>query len=141
MTIGDLLVRNANKFPNKVAVVSEGEASMTFRAFNERVNRLSQSLLDFGTRKGDRIGVLVHNCHQFIELYFAAAKIGAIFCPYNNHLTQFELKDILDYSAPRFLFLDADFVDTISALAPELSSVEKFVWHGGLRITCSSREK
>ena len=67
MTIGDLLIRNAHKFPDKTALVSEG-ASLTFRELNERVNRLSQALLGAGLSKGDRIGVLVHNCHQFIEL-------------------------------------------------------------------------
>jgi long-chain acyl-CoA synthetase len=127
MTIGDLLVRNANKFPNKTAVVSEGEVSMTFRTFNERVNRLAQRLIDFGVNKGDRIGVLAHNGHQFMELYFAAAKTGAIFCPYNNHVKQFEMKEVLDYSTPRFLFLDVDFADMISALAPQLSSVERYI--------------
>ncbi len=90
-------------------------------SLNQRVNRLSHALLGAGLKKGDRIGVLVHNCHQFIELYFAAAKTGGIFCPYNNHLMPRELKEILNYSTPRFLFLDADFGETIDALAPELS--------------------
>jgi acyl-CoA synthetase (AMP-forming)/AMP-acid ligase II len=127
MTIGDLLVRNANKFPDKQAVVSEKGPSMTFRRLNERVNRLSHALLDSGLKKGDRIGVLVHNCHQFLEIYFAAAKTGAVFCPYNNHFKQSELKDILDYSIPRFLVVDPDFLDTISILRPELNSVEKYI--------------
>lgn len=127
MTIGDLLVRNANKFPNKQAVVSEKGSRMTFRALNERVNRLAHALLDFGLKKGDRIGVLVHNCRQFIEVYFAAAKTGAVFCPYNNHFKQLELKDILDYSTPRFLVIDPDFLDTITTLRPELNSVEKYI--------------
>lgn len=126
MNIGDLLVRNASKFPNKTAVVSEAR-SFSFREMNDRVNRLANSLLDSGLRKGDRIGVLLHNSHQFIELYFASAKTGAIFCPYNNHFKQSELKDILDYSTPRFLFVDSDFVEMVSALKPELKSVEKTI--------------
>jgi len=127
MTIGDLLVRNANKFSNKQAVVSEKGTRTTFSTLNERVNRLAHALLDSGLNKGDRIGVLVHNCRQFIEIYFAAAKTGAIFCPYNNHFKQSELKDILDYSIPRFLVVDPDFLDTISALRSELNSVEKYI--------------
>jgi long-chain acyl-CoA synthetase len=126
MNIGDLLVRNANKFPHKMAVVSETR-SFTFRELNDRVNRLANSLQDSGLGKGDRIGVLVHNGHPFLELYFAAAKTGAVFCPYNNHLKQRELKDILDYSTPKYLFVDRDFVGTVSGLAPELKSVEKYI--------------
>jgi long-chain acyl-CoA synthetase len=126
MNIGGLLVRNANKFPHKLAVISETR-SLTFRELNDRVNRLANSLLDSGLRKGDRIGVLVHNGHQFLELYFASAKTGAIFCPYNNHFKQRELKDILDYSTPRYLILDRDFVEMVSGLSPELKSVEKYI--------------
>jgi long-chain acyl-CoA synthetase len=126
MTIGDLLVRNANKFSHKLAVVSETR-SMTFRELNDRVNRLANSLLDSGLRKGDRIGVLVHNGHQFLEVYFASAKTGAVFCPYNNHFKPWELKDIIDYSRPRYLVVDGDFVETVSALEPELKSAEKVI--------------
>ena len=85
MNIGDLLVRNANKFPHKPAVVSETR-SLSFRELNDRVNRLANSLLDSGLRKGDRIGVLVHNGHQFIELYFASAKTGADLLPLQQPL-------------------------------------------------------
>src|SRR5208283_783673 len=126
MTIGDMLRRNANKFPEKMAVVFE-DRSMTFRALNDRVNRLAHALVDRGLEKGDRVGVLVHNCHQFIELYFAAAKAGGIFCPYNNHVKQWELKDILDYSTPKFLFLDNDFAGMISELQPQLVSTDTYI--------------
>lgn len=126
MVVGDMLLRNANKFPEKIAVVSEG-VSMTYKALNERVNRLANTLIKKGLKKGDRIGVLLHNCRQFIEVYFAAAKTGAAFCPYNNHFKQSELKDILDYSTPRLLVVDPDFLDTISTLRPELNSVEKYI--------------
>lgn len=126
MNIGDLLVRNANKFPHKTAVVAETR-SFSFRELNARVNRLANSLLDSGLRKGDRIGVLLHNGHPFLELYFASAKTGAIFCPYNNHFKQSELKDILDYSTPRYLFVDRDFAEMVSSLKPELKSVEKVI--------------
>jgi long-chain acyl-CoA synthetase len=126
MTIGDLLIRNANKFPHKMAVV-DGAVSLTFRGLNERVNRLAQRLLSLGIKKGDRLGVLVHNCHQFLEIYFASAKTDAVFCPYNNHLKQFEMKDILIYSIPKIVFVDKDFAGMVRELAREFPSVEKFI--------------
>ncbi|MGD0231969.1 MAG: hypothetical protein ABSC19_16705 [Syntrophorhabdales bacterium] len=45
MTIGELLTRNANKFPDKPAVVYEGDVSMTFRAFYWCMNRLARRFL------------------------------------------------------------------------------------------------
>jgi acyl-CoA synthetase (AMP-forming)/AMP-acid ligase II len=126
MVFGHILTRNAIKFPAKTAIVHE-DIRLTFKEFNERVNRLANALLKKGLNKGDRIGVLVHNCHQFMEIYFAAAKTGGIFCPYNNHLKQWEMKDIIDYSTPRFLFVDADFGAMVSALKPDLPFVEQFI--------------
>jgi long-chain acyl-CoA synthetase len=126
MTVGEMLTRNANKFPTKTALVFE-DISLDFKTLNERVSRLANALIKKGLKKGDRIGVLVHNCYQFIEIYFATAKTGGIFCPYNNHLKQWEIKDIIDYSNPRFLFVDSDYSEMISALRTELNSVESFI--------------
>ena len=126
MTIGELLVRNAHKWPGKAAVIDE-EAQLTFSQINERVNRLADYLVRSGLEKGDRVGVVVHNGHQFIEIYFAVAKTGGIFCPYNNHLRSDELKDILLYSTPKFVFLDSDFGPMIDGMKPSLSSVAHYV--------------
>jgi long-chain acyl-CoA synthetase len=126
MTVGEMLLRNANKFPNKTAVI-DGGTRFDYRTLNARVNALSSTLLTRGLTKSDRIGVLVHNSYQFIELYFAAAKTGGIFCPYNNHLRSGELKEIINYSQPRLLVLDRDFADVIESIRGEIPSVEHFV--------------
>jgi acyl-CoA synthetase (AMP-forming)/AMP-acid ligase II len=126
MVIGDMLLRNANKFPEKIAIISK-DFSISYQALNERVNRLADALLKKGLKKGDRIGVLVHSCYQFIEIYFVAAKTGGIFCPYNNHLKDKELNDIINYSSPEFLFLDEDYGEMIESIKPRLESVKHYM--------------
>ncbi len=126
MVVGGMLVRNAHNFPNNSAIVFQGQ-SITYRTLNERVNALASQLIRRGLQKGDRLGILVHNCYQFVELYFAAAKTGAIFCPYNTHSKEGELKETIDYSAPKFLVFDPDFADTIDGLRAGLDSVEHCV--------------
>lgn len=126
MVVGDMLVRDANKFPEKIAVIS-GDIRLTYKMLNERVNSLAHVLMERGLQKGDRIGVLVHNCHQFLEIYFAAAKTGGIFCPYNNSFKERELNDIINYSSPKFLFIDADYGDMVESLKPQVRSVEYYI--------------
>jgi long-chain acyl-CoA synthetase len=126
MVTGDLLSRNARKFPAKMAVICEG-VSLDYRTLNERVNRLAHALLAKGLKNGDHIGLLVHNGHQFIETYFAAAKTGGVFCPYNNHLRAGELSEIINYSVPRFLFLDNDYVSLIESIRAGIPSVEHYI--------------
>jgi long-chain acyl-CoA synthetase len=126
MVVGDMLTRAARKFPDKIAVI-HGDVSLTFQMFNERVNRLSQILLRKGVMKGDRIGILAHNCHQFLEIYFAAAKTGSIFCPYNYLLTDQELEYLLLYSAPKVLFYGSHLEEMVEAVKPALNSIEHYV--------------
>ncbi len=55
MTVGDMLTRNAAKFPGKTAIVQEEGPSLTYADLNDRVNRLASSLIRLGLKKGDRM--------------------------------------------------------------------------------------
>ncbi|MBW1861926.1 MAG: long-chain-fatty-acid--CoA ligase [Deltaproteobacteria bacterium] len=126
MLIGDILRRSANYFSDKDALVC-GERVVTYGALNERVNRLADSLLRKGAKKGDRLAILAHNSIEHFEIYFAAAKIGCIFVPVNNLLRQSELRAILDYGTPRVLFLGPDYESIIGAMKEELDYIDFFV--------------
>ena len=126
MGTGDILRRSASRFPDKTALVFEGRTS-TYQELNERANRLANSLLKLGVKKGDRIGVLFHNCPEFIEVYFASAKGGGIFSSINNLLRTVELKKILDYLSPRFLFFDYDYAELLSSMKADLGYVKSFI--------------
>jgi long-chain acyl-CoA synthetase len=134
MVVGSMLSRNAHNVPHNIAIIFQGH-SVTYRTLNDRVNALANQLIRKGLKKGDRLGVLVHNCYQFVELYFAAAKTGAIFCPYNNHSKEGELKETIDYSAPKFVVFDPDFADMIGGLKTGIDSVEQCVSLGGARLS------
>jgi len=63
-------------------MIFEGKR-FSFAQTNERANRLASALSGLGLKKTDRIGMLQVNCNQYVESYFASAKIGAIFVPMN----------------------------------------------------------
>ncbi|MBN2124381.1 MAG: long-chain-fatty-acid--CoA ligase [Deltaproteobacteria bacterium] len=129
MTMGSILRRSALRSPGKTAIVY-GDRRISYRDFNMRVNQLSDSFLKMGLAKGDRIAILFHNCPEFFEVYFACAKTGGIFSPINNLLTPKEVKEILFYLEPRFLFLDPDFLPAIMAMREELTFLEGIVLLG-----------
>ena len=113
MPVGDMIRRSADKFPEKTALIFK-DKRITYRELNERVNALANRLLDMGGEKGDRVAVLLHNCVEYIEAYFACAKSGLVFVPINNLLKQGELKQIIQYIEPRFLLMDSDFEDLMA---------------------------
>jgi fatty-acyl-CoA synthase len=106
-TLGYLLKRSACKFPSKAAIWCEGR-TITYAELNGRVNRLANSLLNLGIKKGDRVASLMYNSPDLIVAYFAAAKLGAISVPINYRLVSREIKYIVDHSESSVLIYDDD---------------------------------
>jgi fatty-acyl-CoA synthase len=77
-------------------------------------------LRNIGVCKGDRVAVLLMNCLEFMEIYFAANKIGAIFSPMNFRLTVSELSYILADAVPSVLFYGCEFQEASDQLKDRL---------------------
>jgi len=96
INIGDWIKQWATIKPNKVAIISD-DVPYTYRELNCRINRLSHLFLKRGFNKGDRVAVLLHNCKQFIEIFFSLSKLGGIIVPLNWRLAvpeqEFIIKD------------------------------------------------
>ena len=126
MIIGKLIARNAKRHPNKTALVS-GDYVFTFTEFNERVNKLANTLADLGVKKGDRIAALLDNCHQYVELYCSAPKCGFVLVPLNYMLSGKELAFIINNSGANTLFLGEKYINTINSVRGDLKGVKHFI--------------
>ncbi len=96
MNISNLLARNARKYPNHEAVITEAER-LTYKELHIDVNRLASSLLKKGIRQGDRVVLCMPNTKEFLLTYFAVMRIGAIIVPINAKLTLPEVSYILEH--------------------------------------------
>lgn len=104
MLIGKVLAQRALITPSREALLFQGK-SFTFRELNRRSNRMANAFLDLGVSPGDRVGLLMANCNEFLETYFAAAKIGAVLVPLNIRLTPADLDFMLkDVRATEFVY-------------------------------------
>jgi len=95
LLFGEMLARNARKFPDREAFVHKG-VRVTYGELDERVNRLANSLLSRGIQKEDKVAVLLKNRREILEIYFAAGKIGAVNVPLNFRLAPREITFILN---------------------------------------------
>jgi 2,3-dihydroxybenzoate-AMP ligase/mycobactin salicyl-AMP ligase len=77
LTFGDILDRAADRYPDKEAFV-DGVTRLTFSQARDRVNRLAISLMNLGIKPTDRVLVQLPNWNEFVYVYFALQKIGAI---------------------------------------------------------------
>jgi fatty-acyl-CoA synthase len=115
MNVAWWVERWASFSPAKTALVFGGE-TISYSDLHRRANRTSCWLQDLGIEKGDRVATFLHNCAEFIELYLACARIGAIFVPVNFRLAPPELEYILNSSRPGLLVYGTDYAETIYAL-------------------------
>src|SRR6185369_11890340 len=105
--IGLLLTKRAALSPTMDGVVEvERERRFTFPAVNARSNRVADALRGLGVQKGDRVALLLMNGVEFVESFFAIAKIGAIVVPLNWRLVADELAFILGDSGATALIYD-----------------------------------
>lgn len=103
-------------FGAKEAVVC-GENRFSFSAFAERCRRLASGLIQLGVEPGDRVAILMNNCHRYLEAYTAIPAIGAIIVPLNTRHRLAEQVVILDDCRPRLLIADQASEEIAAALA------------------------
>lgn len=104
-----ILKKAAKLYPHKTAIVCEGNR-YDYKKFHERVLQLAGGLKSRGIKKGDRIAVLMKNCHRYLELYYASIAVHAILTPINTRLSGSEISRILDNSEPRLLFSSSEYI-------------------------------
>jgi acyl-CoA synthetase (AMP-forming)/AMP-acid ligase II len=112
--------------PDRDFLVFEGQRR-SYTETNERINRLAHAIGKMGIRKDDRVGMLHVNCPQYIEGYFAAAKLGAVFVPLNFRAKADELSYMVNHAGIRALFVGARYMEMVTGMLGGLSSVEEFI--------------
>ncbi|RLQ23162.1 long-chain-fatty-acid--CoA ligase [Seongchinamella sediminis] len=115
--IGSLLSKRAAITPHREAFVEwDRQRRFSFAQLNSRSNAIANALLARGVKPGDRVASLLKNGIEFVESYFAVAKIGAVMVPVNWRLVGAEIAYILDDAGADVLVFDSDFDDTVAGL-------------------------
>ncbi|MFW9855283.1 MAG: long-chain fatty acid--CoA ligase [Candidatus Thorarchaeota archaeon] len=94
------LEESAYTNPDNVATIFF-DAKITYKELWERVLRFADSLQKLGIKKGDRIGIYLPNCPQFVISFFAINRLGATIVPFNTQYVDHELTYQLNDSGAR----------------------------------------
>jgi long-chain acyl-CoA synthetase len=117
LSLTDFISRNAAWYPEKTAIICD-DRKLTWRAFNERANRVANYLQAEGILKGDRVAILSPNCLEYPEIMFGALKSGAVIVPMAAMLRKETILLELQNAEPKALFAGQSLV----ALADEYAS-------------------
>ena len=121
-----ILKNTVEKYPDRTALIHL-EFRWTYEELNSRVNRLADSLLSMGVKKDDGIALMFFNSNHFVEVYFAAVKIGAVAVPVNFRFVGPEIEHIINDSEATIFFYGNEFQEIISECRPRLNHVRKFI--------------
>ncbi|MHC4448138.1 MAG: long-chain-fatty-acid--CoA ligase [Planctomycetota bacterium] len=129
--LSDMVAEQAAAQPDAEAVVFE-ETRLSYGQLNERVNRLANGLGSLGLRRASHVALLLENCHQYLELYYALSKAGMVAVPLNWRLSDEELNYVVDHSESVALIADEAHAKTARVLRDRIERLEGLI---GLEIT------
>jgi acyl-CoA synthetase (AMP-forming)/AMP-acid ligase II len=138
VNVGDLLLRAAERFPRKDALV-DGARRFTYPALNAWSNRLAHGLLARGLGPGDRLAIMSANRAEFLVTYFACAKIGVALVPINLLWGASEIGYVLRHARANAVVVEAALQPRLQPALPE--RVPLFVLDGeaGFHALCDGQ--
>jgi long-chain acyl-CoA synthetase len=129
MNIAQGLAHTKKVFGTREAVVC-GDTRYSWHDFDQRTDALARGLAALGVQRGDRVAVLMLNCHRYLELYYACARMGAVIVPLNIRLARPEIVFILNDSEAKILIVDKTFAPYATG-RDTYPSVTQVVYSGG----------
>ena len=90
-TLLDYVADAAREHPESPAVLFKG-AVLTYGEIDALSDAFASALAELGVKRGDRVGLLLPNCPQFLIAELGAWKVGAIVAPLNPIYTENELE-------------------------------------------------
>ncbi|MGP6219636.1 long-chain-fatty-acid--CoA ligase [Caldiplasma sukawensis] len=117
ISLYQLFKKTLEKSEKNVAINFIGK-KINYDELNRYVNKAAAFLIDNNVKEGDRIGIMLPNSPQYVILFMAAMKIGAIVVQVNPLYTSYEVKYEMEDSGCNVLIILEDFYEKISTLYP-----------------------
>jgi acyl-CoA synthetase (AMP-forming)/AMP-acid ligase II len=111
-SVPDLLRVQASRVPDEPFVRWRGR-SVTYGEFDARTDAMAAGLADLGVTPGDVVSVMLPNCLEFLEAWWAILKAGAVFGPINPAFTAPEAAYVVDDSQAVAVVVDGSGAATL----------------------------
>ena len=156
MVIMDFLEKNARLYGQEVALVEinpseERDRATTWRdfslientrpdlpyrreltwgQFDRKANCFANLLLSRGIKKGQKVGILLMNCLEWLPIYFGVLKAGAIAVPMNFRYSSEEIEYCVDLADVEVLVFGPEFTDRLTPIVDHMKRVKMMFYVG-----------
>jgi acyl-CoA synthetase (AMP-forming)/AMP-acid ligase II len=121
--IGDIPRIHSRRAPDELAFV-DGPVRLSWGTVDDRVNRLANALRDeLGIGDLDRVAVLAGNCHEYLDVMFAASRAKAVYTGLNVRHHPAEVVEQMRDCAARVLFVGPGFEEAGAVVAQETGAL------------------
>ena len=127
MNVGSLLPRHARYRGEHLALVC-GDERLTFAELGARVNRVANAFLALGLHKGDKLAVVMPNCIEVLEVYWAAVQIGLVLVPLSPLLRAPALSVLLLDSHSAAVIASRQLAEQLATICSTVPSIRPDCW-------------
>lgn len=156
MPITEILEKNAREFGNDICLVeinpdvqekrrvtwrdydlveatsmSSYRREITWSVFDEKANRMANLLISRGVKKGDKVGILLMNCLEWLPIYFGILKAGALAVPLNFRYVAEEIKYCVELAEVDVLIFGPEFTGRVEEIVDEIDEKRILFYVGG----------
>ncbi len=128
-TLAHVLARRVSDCGNKSWILA-GSRAFTYRDVDELADRFAAALARLGVVRRDTVLLMLNNCIEFIALWCALAKIGAIEVPVNCHYKGRLLAHVIADSHARVMIVDEEYLPRLAAITKEVTTLTTLVVFG-----------
>src|SRR2546427_253385 len=125
-SLAGVVRKHGRERPDRPALTFEDRVT-TWGDLDATSSRVAQALASEGVGTDDRVAILDKNGPEFFEVWFGAAKVGAVLAPINWRLAPQEMRDIINDAEARVLFVGPDYLDHLAVFEDDLVTVKKVV--------------
>jgi len=116
-TVAGLFQNRVTTHPDREAICDD-RVSLTYAELSHRVGQLVVVFQSNGVTRGDRVAILSENRSEYLEVFVAAARVGAIVACQNTRLADPELQHCLELASPALVIVSPDYETSLERLLP-----------------------
>ncbi len=125
------ILEHGRKFHGRTPVISwhdDGPEKTTFASIGARASALAHVLRDmFGVTGDQRVGTLLYNCAEHMEVFLGVCSMGAVFHPVNKQLPDEHIITMINEADDRVLVVDPDSIHTVARIAGECPRIRAVI--------------
>jgi len=130
LIITDAMASHGKWHPNKTAVICE-DKRLTWREFNQGINKVANALLKLGLQKGDKVSILMKNSIEMAEIMYGVVRSGGVMVAISTMLPVDSITIMVNDSDSKYFFVDASMLDMI---APHKASLKNIINDGFITV-------